>query len=65
MRIGIDQHTCIASGLCVLAVPEVFDQREEDGVVVLLTDDPPAELREAARQAAATCPARAITVTES
>jgi ferredoxin len=64
MRISVDQHHCIASGLCVLTAPEVFDQRDEDGVVVLLTDDPPAELRGAAREAAATCPARVITVTE-
>ncbi|MCW2914434.1 MAG: ferredoxin [Actinomycetia bacterium] len=65
MRVSVDQHKCIASGQCVLRVPEVFDQREEDGIVVLLNDNPPAELREAASQAAAICPAWAITVTES
>ncbi|MEU1624457.1 ferredoxin [Streptomyces sp. NPDC020096] len=65
MRVSVDQHKCIASGLCVLALPDVFDQREEDGVVVLLNDNPPPELQEAARQAAANCPSWAITVTES
>ncbi|MFJ1608629.1 ferredoxin [Streptomyces sp. NPDC088253] len=65
MRISVDQDKCIASGLCVLAVPEVFDQREEDGIVILRNDDPPPELCEAAREAAANCPSWAITVTES
>ncbi|GAX54883.1 ferredoxin [Streptomyces olivochromogenes] len=65
MRISVDQDKCIASGMCVLAVPEVFDQREEDGIVILRTDVPPPELREAAREAAASCPSWAITVTES
>ncbi|MGW1753991.1 ferredoxin [Streptomyces mirabilis] len=65
MRISVDQDKCIASGMCVLAVPEVFDQREEDGIVILRHDDPPPELREAAREAAANCPSWAITVTES
>ncbi len=44
--------------------PEVFDQRDEDGVVVLLTAHPPAERAEAARKAAAACPAMAIRIEE-
>ena len=38
---------------------------DEDGIVVLLNDNPPAELHEDVRQAAAVCPALAITVEES
>ncbi len=44
--------------------PEVFDQRDEDGVVVLLVGDPPAEQDEATRKATASCPAQAIHVEE-
>ncbi|MFC7328260.1 ferredoxin [Marinactinospora rubrisoli] len=64
MKVTVDQEKCVASGQCVMATEEVFDQREEDGVVVLLTSEPPAELAEEVRQAAAVCPALAITVHE-
>ncbi len=63
MRVIVDQEACICSGQCVLAAPDVFDQSDE-GFVVLLDDDPPAERSEDVRQAAATCPALAITVEE-
>jgi ferredoxin len=65
MRVTVDQDRCIGSGQCVLAAAGVFDQRDEDGIVVLLNDDPPAELREDVRKAAALCPAMAITVVET
>lgn len=44
--------------------PEVFDQRDEDGVVVLLNPNPTPEQAEGARRAAAACPAQAIHVEE-
>lgn len=65
MRVIIDQDRCIASGQCVLRVPDVFDQRDEDGIVTLLTENPHPELAGDVRQAAALCPARAITVCEA
>ena len=65
MRVIVDQDKCVGSGQCVLAAAGVFDQRDEDGIVVLLNDNPPAELYEDVRQAAAVCPALAITVEES
>jgi ferredoxin len=62
MRITIDQNKCVASGQCVLAAPDVFDQREEDGIVVLLDSNPSPERAEDIRRAATLCPALAITV---
>jgi ferredoxin len=62
MKVLVDQEKCVASGQCVVAAPEVFDQRDEDGVVVLLDADPPAGQGPDVRQAAAVCPALAITV---
>ncbi len=62
MRIVVDQEKCVAAGQCVAAAMDVFDQRDEDGVVLLLDATPPAELEEDVRQAAAVCPARAITI---
>ena len=60
MKVTIDQDKCVASGQCVLAAADVFDQRDEDGIVVLLNENPPAELHDDVRQAAAVCPAAAI-----
>ncbi len=60
MRVTVDQDKCVGSGQCVLAAERVFDQRDEDGIVVLLDDQPAAELHEDVRQAAAVCPALAI-----
>jgi ferredoxin len=65
MRVIVDQDKCVASGLCVLSAGAVFDQRDDDGVVFLLDDSPPAELHDAVRRAAALCPAQAISLRTS
>ena len=64
LKVTVDQDKCIAGGECAFAVPEVFDQREEDGIVVLLTDRPDESLNEAVLDAAKFCPAQAIHVEE-
>lgn len=65
MRVTLDQDKCVASGQCVLTAPDVFDQREEDGVAVLLDANPSGERRADVRQAASLCPALAITLNEA
>jgi ferredoxin len=62
MRIEADATKCCGSGMCVLTDPEVFDQSEDDGTVVLLDAEPSAAHHATAREAAALCPAGAITV---
>ena len=62
MKVTVDKDKCIASGQCVLTAPDVFDQQEEDGIVVLLNPNPSAGLAADVKQAAAVCPALAITV---
>lgn len=62
MLIIIDEDKCCGAGQCVLVAPDVFDQRDEDGVVVLLDANPPAGRLDAVREAAAVCPAAAIGV---
>ena len=64
MKVTIDQDRCVSSGQCVLSAPDVFDQREEDGVVVLLTSQPSEGQAVAVRHAAGVCPALAIQVEE-
>lgn len=62
MRVSIDQEKCIGAGLCVIGAEDIFDQREEDGIVILLDPSPPADREEAAREAAVACPVLAIEV---
>ena len=64
MNVSIDEDKCCAAGQCVLAAPEVFDQRDDDGIVIVLDATPPAEQHAAVRDAASLCPALAITLAE-
>ncbi|WP_394326964.1 ferredoxin [Actinoplanes awajinensis] len=64
VRVILDQDKCVGSGQCVMTAPEVFDQRDEDGIAVLLTAAPDAGQTDVVREAAALCPALAITVQE-
>jgi ferredoxin len=63
VRVRTDPEKCCSSGLCALSVPEVFDQSDQDGRVMLLRETPPESLTEAVREAAYCCPAGAITLT--
>lgn len=64
VKVIVDQDRCVASGQCVTVAPDVFDQRDEDGVVVLVTASPPERAAAQVRQAATLCPALAIRVEE-
>jgi len=64
MKVIVDQDKCISSGNCVLNSSAVFDQRDEDGVVVLLNENPPAEQAESVRRAVVECPAQVIKIAE-
>jgi ferredoxin len=64
MKVTVDQDKCVSSGQCVLNATDVFDQREDDGVVLLLDDNPPSEQATNVRNAAAACPALAIDIEE-
>jgi ferredoxin len=59
MKVPVDQEKCVA-GQRVHHAGEVFEQ----GVVIVLNENPPAEEADAVRQAAAICPALAIHVEE-
>jgi len=64
VKVTVDQDKCVSSGQCVLNASEVFDQRDDDGVVVLLVDNPSPDQAENTRKAAAACPALAIDIEE-
>ncbi|MEW1847712.1 ferredoxin [Nonomuraea angiospora] len=64
MKIIVDEAKCCGAGQCVLIAPDVFDQNEDDGIVILLEAKPAADRHAAVREAAAVCPAAAIQVDE-
>jgi ferredoxin len=64
VKILVEEDKCCSGGQCVLAAPDVFDQRDSDGVVVVLDAHPGPEQREAVEEAVQICPAAAITLLE-
>ncbi|GAA2985738.1 ferredoxin [Streptosporangium longisporum] len=64
MDITVDTTLCCGAGQCVLLAPDVFDQGEDDGIVVLLDPAPAGPLHAAVREAAAVCPTGAISLRE-
>lgn len=64
MELSVERERCQGAGMCALTAPEVFDQNETDGRVVLLEPRPPHELHTAAREAAGLCPAGAIALAD-
>jgi ferredoxin len=64
MDVDVDRDRCLGAGMCALTAPSVFDQDQDEGLVVLLTARPPQDQHTAVRLAAGVCPSAAITVTE-
>jgi ferredoxin len=65
MHVHADQNICATSGQCVESVPEIFTERDGDGVVVVREPRPPERFWQPVRDAARRCPVAAITVAES
>jgi ferredoxin len=61
MQITVDMNLCESHGQCVFAAPDVFSFNDEEYLVYETA--PSDALRSGVETAAATCPARAITVT--
>lgn len=65
MQVLVDKSKCCGSGQCAMTVPDVFDQDEEDGTVVVLDEQPPESLHAFVRDAARLCPTGTISTTDS
>lgn len=59
MRVEADQDSCITAGNCVMVADAVFDQ-DDDGLVVVLTEEVPDSEVERVREAVRLCPASAL-----
>jgi ferredoxin len=59
LRVTVDRDKCIASGECVLAAPQTFDQ-DDEGLVVLRQDPVPASFAAQVHAAVRACPAAVI-----
>lgn len=60
LKIEFDEPKCVAAGQCAMVAPDFFDQRDEDGVAIVLTDTAGPESYAEVQEAAAVCPAAAI-----
>jgi ferredoxin len=64
IHVETDTDLCIASGVCAMTAPAVFDQDADSGLVVLLNADPGEDQAGAVREAATLCPNAVISITE-
>lgn len=62
MKAIVDQDECIGCGQCVEICPEVFDM--DGDVAVTIVDEVPAEIEDAAQEAADSCPVDCIAIEE-
>jgi ferredoxin len=60
VHVTVDEDVCIGSGRCAELCPNVFDQRDDDGIVVLLLESPPIEDQPDVVEAEKACPVSAI-----
>ena len=63
MKVHADRDVCIQAGNCVMVADSLFDQ-DDDGIVVVLADDIPADEEDKAREAVKLCPSQALTITQ-
>lgn len=64
MRVRADRDVCIGAGVCVMNSEAVFDQDDDDGIVVLLVEDVPPAEQDNARKAVQLCPSGALNIVE-
>lgn len=62
MKVTVEHDKCVSAGNCAAHAPQVFDQDEDDGTVILLDANPSDDLAGPVREAAAACPAMAIRI---
>lgn len=56
-----DRNTCQGYANCVVAAPDVFDL-DDDGKVLVLDSNPPADMADEVAEAVESCPVRALSL---
>jgi len=62
VKVSVDDDSCRGHGVCLALCPEVFDLSDA-GYAVTLVSEVPSEHEDSVREAAASCPEHAITIT--
>ena len=62
IKVHVDPDKCVGAGHCVRAAPDVFDQRDDDGIVVLRMEEAPEHLVQNLKKAERLCPSQAIRI---
>ncbi|GAA4911338.1 ferredoxin [Stackebrandtia albiflava] len=60
MRIRVDRQMCVSAGMCALTVPELFDQDDVDGRVLVSDVTPAEEYHDRVERAVDSCPSGAL-----
>lgn len=60
MRITADTEVCVGAGMCALTLPDVFEQDEDEGTVVLRVHQPPPAWEASVRHVVGLCPSGAL-----
>ena len=60
MKLTTDRLVCTGAGNCVRLAPDWFDQDDQEGLVILINDSPPAEIEDLMRDVVEACPTGAI-----
>jgi len=63
VKVLADRDVCISAGNCVMAASAVFDQ-DDDGIVVVLSDEVPDGEQDNAREAVRLCPSEALRIAD-
>jgi ferredoxin len=60
MRVLADKDKCVGAGTCVGIAPDLFDQNDADGIVVVLAERFGEERLATVQEAVDFCPAQAL-----
>ena len=64
MKVSVDPQLCQGHTLCSMIAPDSFELSDIDGTSSPVSDVVPADLEDAVREAAHSCPEQAITIEE-
>ena len=63
MKVKVDWDLCESNALCMEAAPEIF-KVDDDDMLHILVEEPPASLRDKLEKAVRACPRAAISIEE-